>query len=222
MIKRIPLLLVFTISILICSCAKTPSKISPSENKDSQTRLLNGNKRFIDSLLVNPNQSSTRRLELAKGQKPFAVILCCSDSRVPPEIIFDQGLGDLFVIRLAGNVLNDEVIGSIEYAVEHLGVKYVMVLGHERCGAVEAAIKGGATHYAHIESIVKAIRPALEEAKDQPGNLLDNTVKLNVVLAVKQLHLSEPVLKELVKKEKLKIVGAHYDLDDGKVEILNQ
>ncbi|MGA9176521.1 MAG: carbonic anhydrase [Desulfobacterales bacterium] len=146
-------------------------------------------------------------------------MLSCSDSRVPPEILFDQGLGDLFVIRLAGNILDDAALASLEYAVEHLGVKYIMVLGHERCGAVEAALKGGEVP-GHIGSLVKAIQPAVEKAKNQPGDLLDNAVRANITIVVQQLKSSEPILEELVKKGDLTVVGTRYDLDDGVVVIL--
>ena len=145
--------------------------------------------------------------------------MSCSDSRVPPEIIFDQGLGDLFVIRLAGNILDDAALGSLEYAVEHLGVKYIMVLGHERCGAVDAAVKGGEIP-GHIGSLVKAIQPAVEKVKNLPGDLLDNAVRANVTMVVQQLKSSGPILEELVKKGDLAIAGARYDLDDGEVKIL--
>ena len=138
---------------------------------------------------------------------------------MPPEIIFDQGLGDLFVVRLAGHVLNDEALGSIEYAVEHLGVRFIVVLGHERCGAVDATVKGGEAP-GYIGSIVKAIKPAVDKAKNQPGDLLDNAIKANVTMVVEQLKSSAPILESFVKKGSLKVIGARYDLDDGKVTIV--
>lgn len=208
--------------LLLSSCCKRAKHEAIVESKDSQIRLLEGNKRYINSQQFKSRKLSDRRTETAQTQKPFAAILSCSDSRVPPEVIFDQGIGDLFVIRLAGNVLSDEGLASLEYAVEHLGVTYIMVLGHERCGAVNATVKGGPSHPGHLESLIKAIKPAVEESKDKPGDILDNAVKSNVSMVVKQLNSSEPVLKEFVKKGNLKIVGARYDLDDGKVEILNQ
>jgi carbonic anhydrase len=126
--------------------------------------LMNGNKRYVAAELAHPNQTAARRAEVAKGQDPFAIIVGCSDSRVPPEIIFDQGLGDLFVTRVAGNIVDDVVLGSIEYAAEHLGVPLIVVLGHKRCGAVEAAAKGGDAPV-HIRSLVEAIKPAIKKAK---------------------------------------------------------
>ncbi len=186
---------------------------------EAQKKLIEGNKRYVDAMLTHPGQTTERRSEVAEGQHPFAVIVSCSDSRVPPEIIFDQGLGDLFVIRLAGNVVNYEALASIEYAVEHLGVKYIMVLGHERCGAVSAALQGGEFH-GHIGSLVDAIQPALDIAKDQTGDPVDNAVRANINLVVKQLQTSAPILAELAGKGELTITGARYDLDDGLVEIL--
>lgn len=190
---------------------------------DSQTslqKLIDGNKRFTDSKPTHVNQTSERRLDVAKGQKPFAVVVTCSDLRVPPEIIFDQGLGDLFVIRTAGNIIDDIGLGSIEYAVEHLGVQLIVVLGHEKCGAVDAAVKGGHAE-GHIQNLIEAIRPAVEKEKKNKGDLLDNSVKANALMVVKQLNSSEPILKEFVHEKKLTIVGARYDLDDGLVTILH-
>jgi len=142
--------------------------------------------------------------------------VCCSDSRVPPEIIFDQGLGDLFVVRSAGQVLGDAALGSIEYAVEHLGSKLIMVLGHERCGAVTAATKEGDAP-GHIDSLVRAIKPAVERAKDEQGDLVANSINMNVKLQVQALKKTDPIISEHVKNKGLKIVGASYDLDTGSV-----
>jgi carbonic anhydrase len=212
--------MLFCVIFLCTSCEKAKNTELVVESKDNQTRLLEGNQRYLSGNTIKSRQLSVRRSETGQTQKPFAIILSCADSRVPPELIFDQGLGDLFVIRIAGNIVTDEVLASIEYAVEHLHVTYIMVLGHERCGAVGAAVKGGPNHSGHLESLIRAINPAIEDAKEQTGDLLDNAVKSNALLVVKQLGNSEPILKEIVNKGKLKIVGARYDLDDGKVEIL--
>lgn len=185
----------------------------------ARQKLIDGNKRYVDGKLSHAGQSGARRAEVAKGQHPFAAIVSCADSRVPPEIIFDQGLGDLFVVRLAGNILDDAALGSLEYAVEHLGVTLIMVLGHERCGAVDATVQGGEAH-GHIGSLVKAIQPAVDKVKSQPGDLLDNAVRANVSQVVQQLKSSGPVLEELVKKGALTVEGGRYDLDDGVVTIL--
>jgi carbonic anhydrase len=199
--------------------AMAATEASPISGDAAQQKLIDGNKRYVDLKLSHPNQTAQRRAEVAKGQHPFAAILSCSDSRVPPEILFDQGLGDLFVIRVAGNIVDDAVLASLEYAVDHLGVKYIMVLGHERCGAVEAALKGGETH-GHINSLVKPIQPAVDKAKKQPGDPLANAVRANVTMVVQQLKSSAPILEGLVKKGDLTVVGALYDLDNGVVSIL--
>lgn len=155
---------------------------------------------------------------VAIGQHPFAIVLGCADSRVPPEIIFDQGLGDLFVIRVAGNIVDDAILGSIEYAVEELGTPLVLVLGHEGCGAVAATIKHGEI-LGHISTLLNAIQPAVDTAKTESGDLLDNAVRANIKLVVDQLKSSLPVA-DFVKHDKLKVVGAQYNLKCGTVEMI--
>ncbi|MGB5157138.1 carbonic anhydrase [Desulfobacterium sp. N47] len=209
----------FMILVFFGVAAMAMQKGTAISAKEAQQNLLDGNKRYVSEKQSHIGQTAKRRGEVAKGQHPFAVVICCSDSRVPPEILFDQGLGDLFVIRLAGNILNDEAIGSIEYAVDHLGVQYIMVLGHERCGAVGATVEGGEAP-GHIGSLVKAIKPAVDKVKNQPGDLLDNAVRANVGIVVEQLKSSAPILNKFVKKGELTVAGACYDLDDGVVEIL--
>jgi carbonic anhydrase len=156
---------------------------------------------------------------LAGGQTPFAIVLTCSDSRVAPELFFDQGLGDLFVIRNAGNVLDDHVIGSMEYAVEHLHVPLIIVVGHGKCGAVTAAVNGGEVP-GHLHSVTDDIEPAVEQTKDLPGDKVDNAVRANALRAAEILTHVEPVLKEAVSGTNLLIVAARYDLTTGKIEIL--
>ncbi len=151
-----------------------------------------------------------------------AGIVSCSDSRVPPEIVFDQGLGDLFIVRVAGNVINDEGLGSVEYTVDHLGTRLILVLGHQSCGAVEAAretiaAKGKAP--GHIESLVTAIKPAVEAtAKDD----LETTVKANVKNVVKALRSSTPILKAKVDSGEIQVIGGYYSLDTGAVTFLDE
>lgn len=181
--------------------------------------LTEGNKRYASSKQSHPNQSTERRNEVAKGQKPFAVIVGCSDSRIPPEIIFDQGLGDLFVIRVAGNIVDDVALGSIEYAVSHLGSQLVVVLGHSKCGAVTATVQGGEAH-GHIGSIVRAIAPAVERAKAETGDLTDNSIRANALLVADQIKSSKPILSEMIQNGKIEVVSAYYDIDSGKVTIL--
>ncbi len=180
--------------------------------------LIEGNQRYVFHRSSHPHADQKRLLEVAKRQTPFAVILSCADSRVPPELVFDQGLGDLFVVRVAGNILDDAVLGSIEFAAEQLNVPLVMVLGHERCGAVAATLAGGKVP-GHIGSLVKAIQPAVERVRGKSGDLLDNAVRANVQMVAEQMSASEP-LAGLVKSKKLKIVGGRYDLDTGTVEII--
>lgn len=185
----------------------------------ARQKLLEGNKHYVEAKLLHPDQSVERRAEVAKGQHPFAAVVSCADSRVPPEILFDQGVGDLFVVRLAGNILDDAALGSLEYAVEHLGVRSIVVLGHERCGAVEATLKGGEAP-GHIGSLTKAIQPAVDKVKGQPGDPLDNAVRANVSNVVEQLKSSAPILKHEVEEGSLTVIGARYDLDDGAVTIV--
>ncbi len=182
---------------------------------------MEGNRRHAQHRERHPDMEVKRRHDLATtGQHPFAVILGCADSRVPPELLFDQGLGDLFVIRDAGNVIDDEVLGSIEYAVEHLGVRLVMVLGHEKCGAVSAAVAGGAAH-GHIKALVDAIKPAVDESATQPGDKVHNCVLANVRRTARLIRESEPTLKELAASGRIQVVAADYDMYSGKVELLD-
>ncbi|MEQ8168212.1 MAG: carbonic anhydrase [Candidatus Eremiobacterota bacterium] len=181
--------------------------------------LLEGNKRFIERHMKHPDQTIERQIEIIQGQNPFAIILGCSDSRIPPEIIFDQGLGDLFVIRVAGNMLDDIIMGSIEYAVEHLNVTLVMVMGHSKCGAVKASISGS-NFSPNIKFIVNSLMPSVAKAKELKGDIYENTTKLNILKAVDELTANPPILDKLVAKGQLKIVGAYYNLETGLVEIL--
>src|SRR5438270_4489103 len=174
------------------------------------------------SLGLNTEQAAKRRAELTKSQHPFAIVLSCSDSRVPPEIVFDQGLGDLFIVRMAGNVINDEGLGSIEYSVDHLGTRLILVLGHQSCGAVKAAretiaAKGKAP--GHIQSLVTAIKPAVEAtAKDD----LETTIKANVKHVVDTLRASTPILKAKVDSGDIQVIGGYYSLDTGAVTFLDE
>jgi carbonic anhydrase len=180
--------------------------------------LMDGNKRFVSRKPQHPHQDWARVQEVAKGQKPFASILSCADSRVPSEILFDQGFGDLFVCRVAGNVVTPEEMGSLEFGAAVLGTKVMMVIGHERCGAVDATIKGAAVP-GQIGSLIDAIKPALARTKNLPGDPLANAVKANVQMQVEKLKAS-PVLAERIAAGQLKVVGAYYDLDAGTVTLV--
>jgi carbonic anhydrase len=192
------------------------SNVSANE---ALAKLNEGNQRYARDKEQHPDETLARRRELEAGQHPFAVILSCADSRVPPELIFDQGLGDLFVIRVAGNIAADDELGSIEYAVEHLGTKLIVVLGHEKCGAVSAAGEGG-NETGHLKDLVSAIRPAVEETKDTPGDKIHNCVLANTRRVARQIRESEPVLKKLVQEGEVMVVAADYALDSGIVTVL--
>jgi carbonic anhydrase len=214
---------------VICALALASMAWSSSPAKSDEHSALDpssalhtlaaGNHRYATQKLTHPHQSRFLRQRLVSGQHPVAAILSCADSRVPPELVFDQGLGDLFTVRVAGNVVDEAILGSMEYAAEHLHIPVIVVLGHTGCGAVQATINGGEPN-THIEALVKAIRPAVEQASHEAGVLMDNAVRDNVRLAVKQLHDSNPILATLVSQHKLEIRGAIYHLDTGVVEFL--
>ena len=187
--------------------------------------LRQGNARFVAAREQHTAHTIERRLHVASGQHPFAVVLACADSRVPPELVFDQGLGDLFVVRTAGQVLAPPVLGSIQYGVEHLHVPLILVLGHEKCGAVSATLEavqtGAAATGTAIDSLVEAIRPAVERARagSDEAHLLAEAVRCNVTGEVETLT-TDPLLAEAVAAGHLRIAGATYDLDEGVVTFL--
>lgn len=182
-------------------------------------RLSQGNQRFVADLMDRSHKDSGRRVEVAKGQHPIAILVCCSDSRVPPEQVFDVGLGDIFVVRVAGNVVDDVGLGSIEYAASHLHVPLVMVLGHERCGAVTAAISGEVAP-AHVLSIVDRIQRNLVGTAPAAGDGVDQAVRSNASAVARQVATAGPLLKDMVTAGTLTVVAARYDLDEGTVSLL--
>jgi carbonic anhydrase len=192
----------------------------PLSGEKAFMKLKLGNRRHAESRPLRPHQNMMWRMSLTQAQHPFACVLTCADSRVPPEFLFDAGLGDLFVVRVAGNIVDDAVLGSLEYAVEHLHVGLIVVLGHERCGAVAATVEGGASHD-HVASLLKAIQPAVEAARRQKGNLLENAIRENTLRSVRQLQNSRPVLSKAHDEHKLVISGGVYDLDTAKVQWLD-
>lgn len=196
--------------------ATTTQPLSPDA---ALQKLMEGNKRFIKRLPRHPQQTQARLQEVAQAQHPFATILSCADSRVPAEIIFDRGIGDIFDVRVAGNIVTPEVMGSIEYAVVLLETPVLMVLGHERCGAVTAAVKGESLPNSQIDTFVKAIKPALEKVKHRSGDPVDNAVIANVEYQIERLKQA-PLLSEKMNSGKLKIVGGRYDLDTGEIQLL--
>ena len=180
--------------------------------------LVEGNSRFVQDKRLNPHQSRLRLAEIATEQHPFASILCCADSRVPAEMIFDAGLGDLFVVRIAGNVVSPRVMGSLEYSTKILGSQLIVILGHERCGAVTAAVEG-TVEDGEIGTFVEDIKPALARVKDLEGDRINNAVIANVQYQLEVLNKSK-LLTNLVTQGKLQIVGGRYDLDTGEVTII--
>jgi carbonic anhydrase len=177
-------------------------------------KLKEGNARFYSSKVSEGKPVAAEREETAKAQHPFAVILACADSRTAPEIIFDEVIGHLFVIRNAGNLVDEHALGSIEYAVEHLGTRLIVVLGHERCGAVTAAVASN-TAPGHEQSLVRDLQPAVEAAKGKPCDRVDNAVAENARLVAARIR-QEAELGEHAKE--VRIVSAVYNLDSGKVE----
>lgn len=178
-------------------------------------KLMAGNQRFVDDKAICPNRNSIRRLETSAIQKPFAVILGCSDSRVPPELAFDQGLGELFVVRVAGNVVGATELDSIEYSALQNGSVIIVVLGHERCGAVTAVMENKTQD---IEAVANLIKPAVEAANKEHLSV-DDAIEINVENSVAVIKQSS-VIAKLIRENKIQVVGAYYNLDTGKVRIL--
>lgn len=212
---QLPAAFVLVILVASPSIGYAQLKVSPDE---ALTRLKEGNQRFVSGQSSKPRQDFSRIKEVAEGQFPFATIVGCSDSRVPNEIIFDQGLGDLFIVRTAGQVSSYASWGSIEFAEEILGTKLIVVLGHTKCGAVNAAVTLPEVP-GHIITLINAIKPAVEKAKKkEPASLLDAAIRENVAMQVEQLKGLEPVLAKRVREGSIKIIGALYDLNSGKIE----
>lgn len=207
--------------------AKPPVAAAPAAPavppEEAMARLMSGNDRYVRGYAAHPHADAPRRQAIATGQHPFAVVLACADSRVAPELIFDQGLGDLFVIRVAGNVVDDAVLASIEYAVIHLGCTLVMALGHERCGAVKAtadALAGRASpddHDTRIGALAALITPAVRAVPSGTVDIVDAAVSLNAAHAAAEIFAQSKPLRARVLAGGLKIVAARYDLDDGRV-----
>ncbi len=198
--------------------AEATTTAQPLKPEAALQKLMAGNQRFRQHQPQYPDQSAARLQAVSQAQHPFATILSCADSRVPVELIFDQGVGDIFDVRIAGNIATPEVIGSIEYAIVLLDTPVLMVLGHERCGAVTAAVNSEVLPGA-IGSLVKAILPAIEPHKGATADLIDTAVMANVRYQIAQLKRS-PLLAERLQAGTLKIVGGRYDLDAGSVTLL--
>jgi carbonic anhydrase len=203
------------VAAALCSVAVPAQEKLPS-GEAVLSELKAGNDHHVAKRYQHPHQTAARQRELAATQSPHAIILSCADSRVAPEIILDQGLGDLFDVRVAGNVAADPELASIEYAAVHLHTPLLVILGHQKCGAVTAAAAGGEAE-GHLPTLIALIRPAVDRAKTQPGDLIDNAVRINVENVVRQVRGSTEVLAPLVKSGALMVVGAVYSLDTGKV-----
>jgi carbonic anhydrase len=203
---------------------------NPVSAEEAQRRLIAGNRRFVNQNRQYPNQSKRRLQSLSDKQYPYAAILGCADSRVPPEIIFDQGLGDLFVVRIAGNIASNETIGSLEYSIANLGTQLIVVLGHKGCGAVSAAIDNEPGN-GQINSVVDRIKPSLSQTQRMRGNINDDNNSVindnnnsavinNIEYQAMKLQNNSPVINRLIRDYRLKIVGAYYDIDTGRVQFL--
>ena len=197
--------------------------ISPQE---ALSLLKDGNERFAEGNSIHPNRCEETKNALLKQQKPFVAVLSCSDSRVQIEIIFDAGLGDIFAVRTAGHVLSKEVMGSLEYAVKTLGVKLIIILGHENCGAIKTAVepyqnKSYAELSENLQSIMNHIYPAIENLPPDCDDFLDSAIRSNINYQVQDLINKDEYLAETVKSGKIMLVGAEYSLATGKVTFFN-
>lgn len=177
-------------------------------------RLEDGNTRFVNDALENSLNDQKRRADLVGGQKPYAIVLSCADSRVVPELAFDTGLGEIFTVRVAGNVANPSSIASIEYAVANLGTNTIIVMGHESCGAVTAAVNGGNNGY-NLNHLLAHISPAISAVGSDAS--IDDVVKKNAQLTAEDLKQRSPIIMEAVESSAVQIIPAYYHLEDGKV-----
>lgn len=226
----------FLLGSFACGCAaamtgglhSAPARAADAAHTDltadqALDMLRRGNQDFVNDRQPQVAMNRARRLEIAKGQTPFAVLVGCSDSRVAPELLFGRGLGELFIVRVAGNSVDRTALGSIEYGVAELGCPLVVVMGHERCGAVQAAVKAVTddTRFpGAIGEMVAPIIPAVLRAQRMQGDLVANAVKENVRQVVRRLSETDDILSDPVQKGKVKVAGAYYNLGDGSVEFL--
>ncbi len=206
----------------IAPFVREASAQTPATADEALEMLMEGNARYVSGETL-PRDFAADRATLAQGQAPFAAILGCANSRVAPELAFDQSRGQLFVVRIAGNTLNTDNLASLEYSVAVLGSPLIMVLGHSNCGAIGAAIdvvKNGTELPGHLPGLIDPIKPAVEAVLDQPGDLLTNAIEENVRLTVAQIAGAAPIVSAAVASGKVKVVGAVYDLATGKVELI--
>ncbi|PRY89726.1 carbonic anhydrase [Mongoliibacter ruber] len=221
-------LYIIILSVLSIACKPTPidQHLEEIPKENLLEALLKGNERFSGDHPLHPDQTLDRLRDLSVGQHPVAAIVSCSDSRVPPELVFDQGLGDLFVIRNAGNIVGDYEIGSLEYAIEHLEVPLVIILGHTKCGAIGAYVDHDHDHSHHYSEYIQKIIDfidAEEEEKAIPRDAPDfyeRAIEANVLHGIHELKLKVPSVNELIASKKLKVIGAIYDVETGKVRLV--
>lgn len=218
----------FSLSVILfglvaCHPDSKKASIIKAGNESPYEKLVGGNEHFYHLKPVHPDEDLQHLKEASKSQHPFAVVVCCSDSRVSPELIFDQGIGDLFVIRTAGNMIGSLELGSIEYAVEHLGVKLIVVMGHENCGAIKAFIEGEEAP-GHIKDIIDSLKgeSEIKAIPTSDKNRFDECVIANVQHGIKQLKTQSNIIHEKLEKGELKLLGARYDLDDFTVSFTGQ
>lgn len=196
-------------------------RTEPPAGSGTFNELMQGNKRFVRNHMQHPHQDTLYMHKLSATQHPKAIVLTCADSRVSPEIVFDQGLGDLFVIRNAGNVVDNDVLGSVEYGIEHLGITTIIVLGHENCGAVTATVNHLNTNN-HIMDLEKSISPAYKLVENKPGNKIHNTVVQNVALSINAIKNDKTLLPDNIQMNNIRIYGAVYDLATGVVSAVGR
>jgi carbonic anhydrase len=202
------------LSVFLPTLVLAADHTSPSVSPDAAlARLKAGNQRFVSASVSSGKPVAARRAATANGQHPFAIVVGCADSRTSPEIIFDQSIGDLFVERTAGNLVDDYALGSIEYAVEHLGTRLIVVLGHQNCGAVQAAVFGGEAP-GHIHALVSAIHPAVDATKGKPGDPLTNAIHANAARVAEKIR-KKGRFGDLAPQ--IRVVEGYYDLQSGKV-----
>jgi carbonic anhydrase len=217
--KRYRVLLALLIVVVFSSFV-----FAGSAGDESLQKLMDGNKRYVSGDLAKKDLGDDKRKELLKGQKPFAIVITCSDSRVPPELLFDQGLGDIFVIRVAGNVVDQIALGSIEYAAEHLNAPLLVLLGHSKCGAVKATLETKGKAEGNIGAIVKKINPAAKAAMKKGGSeeeILEAAIQGNLRNVYKDIMSKSTIIPHLAKEGKLKIVAGEYSLATGKVDMID-
>jgi carbonic anhydrase len=215
----------FKISMALCVIVIFSGLVFAVSEKggDALQKLMDGNKRFVAGTLAQKDLSAAKREGLSKGQNPFAIVLTCSDSRVPPELLFDQGLGDVFVVRVAGNIVDPIALGSIEYAAEHLGSPLLLILGHSKCGAVKATLEAKGKPDGNIGAIVKKIMPAVDVAKKKggtPDEILETAIKENMKNVYTDVMKNSTIIPHLVEEGKFMIAAGEYDITSGKIEMI--